>query len=105
MLGGYLTLALSALVAGAPRDPSPLPMCKPSMGVPGAAYVCMGQNFLPKESCSWMAPRGTKCMTFPFVDQRPLSVGPDPGTTCALYESKDCSGEPLKMGGSGFHFT
>ncbi|KAF1918030.1 hypothetical protein BDU57DRAFT_184728 [Ampelomyces quisqualis] len=65
----------------------------------------MGQDFQPTSSCVWQGPRGAKCMTFPEVKERPLSIGPDPGGVCELFKSLDCTGEPVRFRGSGFDFT
>ncbi|KAH7079191.1 hypothetical protein BKA63DRAFT_260310 [Paraphoma chrysanthemicola] len=59
-------------------------------GLPGAFYYCDAPNF--QAGCSWMAPEDAKnCHMQGGEGVGMMSIGPDPGTTCILYATVDCS--------------
>ena len=64
-------------------------------GLPGAVYTCTDNDF--RGNCQWTAPT-TRCH-----QQGPLnlgigieSLGPDPSTSCILYEKFDCTGTEIQ---------
>lgn len=62
-------------------------------GIPGAYYTCTGSNF--KGNCAWTAPT-TRCRQQGGNGIGILSLGPDPGGFCNLYEKSDCSGTAIQ---------
>ncbi|KAF1841568.1 uncharacterized protein K460DRAFT_318680 [Cucurbitaria berberidis CBS 394.84] len=64
-------------------------------GLPGAVYTCTRADF--RGDCQWTAPT-TQCR-----QQGPTSLGlglesfgPDPSTSCILYEKFDCTGNQVQ---------
>ena len=74
------------------------------VGLPGAVYICTGKNF--QGDCGWNQP-STECRIVGTGTQAPNSIGPDPGGFCELFDTADCSGQPLstiRFPGSGEGF-
>ena len=64
-------------------------------GLPGAVYTCTEPNFSGK--CQWNSPTTICRQPGPASLHMGLeSLGPDPGTTCILYEKFDCTGNEVK---------
>ncbi|KAJ4374287.1 hypothetical protein N0V83_003028 [Neocucurbitaria cava] len=62
-------------------------------GLPGAVYTCTDTDF--RGNCQWSAPTSQCRQQGPFnlgID----SLGPDPSTSCILYEKFDCSGTQIQ---------
>ncbi|KAH9868725.1 hypothetical protein J1614_007797 [Plenodomus biglobosus] len=81
-----LTILLLTTLTTTAAHPS-LPLLP--RGLPGAYYTCVLPNFAGPTGCTWTSPT-PRCRT-----QGPTgiqSLGPDPGTICALFASSDCSG-------------
>ncbi|KAI8937991.1 hypothetical protein NX059_005667 [Plenodomus lindquistii] len=62
-------------------------------GLPGAYYTCVSENFAGPNGCSWTAPT-TRCRAQGGSGIK--SLGPDPGTTCTLFSTSDCTGSAIK---------
>ncbi|KAH7119930.1 hypothetical protein B0J11DRAFT_72473 [Dendryphion nanum] len=73
-------------------------------GLPGAVYICTGNNF--QGNCGWNQP-STQCRIVGTGKFAPKSIGPDPGGFCNLYTSGDCTGnqiQTLRFPGAGNGF-
>src|SRR5205085_10143421 len=64
-------------------------------GLPGAVYTCTGTDF--RGDCQWTAPT-TQCRQPgpASLDFGIQSLGPDPDTSCILYEKFDCTGNGIQ---------
>jgi hypothetical protein len=61
-------------------------------GLPGAYYTCTKSNFAGE--CSWTQPN-TEC----HIQGSPggiASLGPDQGSTCALFKNASCTGDMIR---------
>ncbi|KAF2656745.1 hypothetical protein K491DRAFT_596394 [Lophiostoma macrostomum CBS 122681] len=58
----------------------------------GAVYICTDFNF--RGDCAWQAP-SSDCRIPGTGDEAPLSIGPDPGGFCVLYEKSTCEGREI----------
>ncbi|KAH6877825.1 hypothetical protein BKA58DRAFT_83433 [Alternaria rosae] len=92
----YTAIALIALlltIATTTTTISALPTHHLSRrGLPGAYYTCTKSNFAGE--CSWTQPN-TEC----HIQGSPggiASLGPDQGSTCALYQNFSCTGDILQ---------
>ena len=97
-LSALLALALLFLQASAlpsfwPRRSFPQVNLR-KRGLPGAVYICNDSDF--KGDCSWIEPADAeKCHIAGTGNEAPLSIGPDPGGYCVLYEKSDCTGREI----------
>ena len=62
-------------------------------GLPGAVYTCTGTDF--RGNCQWTAPT-TQCRQQGPFNLGIASLGPDPNTSCTLYEKFDCTGKKIQ---------
>ncbi|KAF1938337.1 hypothetical protein EJ02DRAFT_28134 [Clathrospora elynae] len=90
MLLQQLPLIASLLLVTA--SASALPSLNRRNGLPGAYYTCTEPNF--GGQCQWTAPN-TGCHVSPPGGAGIASLGPDPGTSCRLYEDIECSGRTV----------
>ena len=87
MLFTFLCLAIFSLATALPG--------LNRRGLAGAVYTCTEDNF--RGNCQWSAPTNQCRQPGPAKYNLGLkSLGPDPGTTCTLYEKFDCSGTGMK---------
>ncbi|KAH7078496.1 hypothetical protein FB567DRAFT_631828 [Paraphoma chrysanthemicola] len=85
-----IALIFVALLSTSSARPSPQ-----LYGLPGAFYHCDAINF--QAGCSWMMPENAKrCHQQGGEGVGMMSIGPDPGTTCKLYATVDCSGAEIR---------
>ncbi|KZM25156.1 hypothetical protein ST47_g3705 [Ascochyta rabiei] len=59
-------------------------------GIPGAVYVCSNAHFTG--DCMYHAVSG-ECFAPPSA---PMSIGPDQGGHCVVFEGRECEGEIIR---------
>lgn len=62
-------------------------------GLPGAVYICTGDNF--RGDCAWTAPN-TRCHIAGTGNNSARSIGPDENGFCILFEKATCTGTQVK---------
>jgi len=76
----------------------------PRRGLAGGSYTCTEQNF--SGDCQWNQP-SDRCRDDGGAPDQPngvMSIGPDQGTYCDLYEKAGCTGtviQNLRFPGNG----
>ncbi|KAF2438810.1 hypothetical protein P171DRAFT_339523, partial [Karstenula rhodostoma CBS 690.94] len=62
-------------------------------GLPGAVYICTGDNF--RGDCAWTAP-SNRCHIAGTGSNSARSIGPDENGFCVLFEKATCTGAQVK---------
>jgi hypothetical protein len=75
----------------------PILPCDPRISVSGGVYTCRLLDFQRSDTqdCEWFAPDPSTSNCVSCGDDpadRPRSIGPDAGSTCALFDGVGCKG-------------